>query len=346
MKMLYIFSLIVLSLNVHAEFMTCQTSKCHQGIDDHKYLHAPFKTRDKACLTCHVLSEKGIGHPIFKPLTNEFNNDSCKTCHESSHKKIFSKNVVHKALVENACTSCHSPHGSDHPKLLKKGFDRGLCLDCHKKTAESISNVKFHKAESFNDNCLTCHNSHNGSDKKLLKDQEINLCLGCHGNDQVKHAKMDWTKLDKKNWHEPVKDGNCSQCHQVHGSKDRNLLKSGYKNISYSQNIEEDAKNCFECHKVEKFQNKHAVSETQFRNGNVNLHFLHLNSKNGSRNCHTCHEVHASNNLYLIKDNFQYRGVQLPIKFNPSKDGGTCTTACHKAFSYDRTMSIKNENDL
>ena len=52
---------------------------------------------------------------------------------------------------------------------------------------------------------------------------------------------------------------------------------------------------CFSCHVSDLVKDKSGRGLTQFRNGDLNLHWLHVNREKG-RNCRSCHQTHASSN--------------------------------------------------
>jgi hypothetical protein len=76
---------------------------------------------------------------------------------------------------------------------------------------------------------------------------------------------------------------------------------------------------------------------TRFRNGEVNLHWLHVNREKG-RTCRACHEVHASKNPFHIRDAvpFGSKGWLIEIKFKQTTNGGSCSPGCHSDKTYDR----------
>ena len=79
---------------------------------------------------------------------------------------------------------------------------------------------------------------------------------------------------------------------------------------------------------------------TGFRNGNLNLHFLHVNREKG-RSCRTCHEVHAGNQAKHIRNDVPFgKAWMLPIDFTENRNGGTCVAGCHKPKDYNRVNPV------
>ncbi len=79
---------------------------------------------------------------------------------------------------------------------------------------------------------------------------------------------------------------------------------------------------------------------TMFRDGDTNLHYLHVNKKKNGRTCRACHEVHAAEQVHIIRNGVPYgsRGWVLPINFEPLPNGGKCQKNCHPAREYDRSL--------
>ena len=338
---------LIFNPSLFAATISCQTSQCHQSTTLFTNLHAPLKSEDKGCRVCHtVISENGK-HPNLRPMTVEWNNNSCMVCHEETVRKIKKEKNVHQAIDKKGCTSCHSPHGSKHPKLLKEEPKVLLCLTCHDKFSKTTISKKYHQINSMNGKCLSCHVSHSSQHPKLLRTSPQELCFGCHksglpGNQGI----SSWPKIPLKSWHTPAREGECFKCHDHHGSDTKFLLSANYQKHSYTQNIESDSALCFKCHNIEKFKKEKTQSDTQFRNATTNLHQVHIFKSKEVRNCSLCHNPHASYNKFLIEEKFNYQGMNLPLNFKPNKNGGTCTTACHKNFTYDREKAYPNESDL
>ena len=93
---------------------------------------------------------------------------------------------------------------------------------------------------------------------------------------------------------------------------------------------------CFQCHDRRILEERGALS-TGFRDGDRNLHHVHLTGDKG-RACDICHDPHASDGFRLVREEVPFGPLRwpLPIGFQPTEDGGRCTTACHEEFSYSR----------
>ena len=101
---------------------------------------------------------------------------------------------------------------------------------------------------------------------------------------------------------------------------------------------------CFGCHNKEVATKEFTETLTDFRNGKLNLHFLHVNREKG-RSCKACHEVHAgSQEKHIAKDvPYGKSNWMLPINYTKTETGGSCVVGCHKVKPYDRKNPIKYE---
>ena len=79
---------------------------------------------------------------------------------------------------------------------------------------------------------------------------------------------------------------------------------------------------------------------TDFRNGDLNLHFMHVNKDPRGRTCRACHETHASNLPKHIREKVPYGSWVLPIQFTKTDTGGSCLPGCHIAKGYDRKTPV------
>ena len=84
---------------------------------------------------------------------------------------------------------------------------------------------------------------------------------------------------------------------------------------------------------------------TDFRNGDRNLHHVHVNRERKGRTCRACHETHASSRDKHIRDSvpFGEGGWELPIGFERRANGGSCAPGCHTPYAYDRVDPVPYE---
>jgi predicted CXXCH cytochrome family protein len=99
---------------------------------------------------------------------------------------------------------------------------------------------------------------------------------------------------------------------------------------------------CWSCHSADMITADKTTSTTEFRNGDQNLHALHVKNVRKPMMCFACHDIHAATNPKLIEKWVEYRGVKLPIQFDKTAKGGSCTTACHGQKLYNRDKAVAN----
>jgi len=296
---------------------------CHSAKTNHKYVHLPTAQGD--CTSCHNPHQSANARLLVKDGA-----ELCFPCHSDMQDKI-KKKVVHHAL-DAGCTSCHDPHGSASKKFLVAG-GAAVCFPCHaeiesKLTASAKSSHAPIKSEQ---GCASCHSPHASDEPKLLLKAGKNLCLDCH-KDLIKKAQTVF--------HGPVRDG-CTPCHDPHGAPNEKLLIKPYSAEFYVTYNDNEFPLCFSCHNRDLLRFPTTSYATGFRDGDKNLHFLHVNRKDRGKRCKACHMVHASENPKLIADRVPFGKWNLPLKFVKTENGGGCSPGCHKPYAYDRKNPAK-----
>ena len=312
----------------------CQSCHTQWNAGEMTHIHGPVASG--ACILCHE------AHSSWNPkLLVEPAEDLCFGCHTEMKQSIEESRHVHDP-VRKDCTMCHDAHASNEAYQLRENAP-GLCFACHgdvKKDIESMPVV--HGAVTAEGGCLGCHAAHTSEQPKLQKHGQIETCLGCHDKPiEATDGRMltNMAKLLKDNpdHHGPIREGACSECHQPHGADHPRLLREAYPPEFYAPFSMERYALCFRCHIPELVTNERGKGLTGFRNGEVNLHWLHVNREKG-RTCRACHEVHASRNPFHIRDSVPFgdRGWSLEIKYAQSEMGGSCAPGCHQERSYER----------
>lgn len=352
---------------------------CHDTKFDGKFMHAPVKdgdclschnshggnnkfflngkTESEICFQCHE-NNKTVKANLHGPVgagecaachnphssNNKFQlklsgNSLCFSCHNDKEES-FKKKVVHKP-AQNNCSECHDPHNSDTKFHLKAASEKEQCITCHKNiNAEFVNNLltaKYPHKPVKDDKCGTCHNPHATNHSKLLLADTKVICFECHKNMENK------IKTSKK-IHGPVSSDGCYACHNTHGSNNPFLLVKYFPKEFYNNYTEGLYDMCFNCHNEAAMKTRITDKDTNFRNGNINLHYLHVQVKGKGRSCKACHEVHAGNQELHIRSSvpFGSGGWELPIQFTKTKNGGTCIVGCHKPKTYDRVKEYFN----
>lgn len=314
--------------------------RCHQdAIKSKKAVHGPVAAG--ACDSCHSSHSAK-----FPKLLNVQGKDLCLSCHAEMKTQLAQVKFVHKAL-EQDCSKCHDPHSSDYPMQIKAPPEQ-LCTSCHEheKIKEAAENATHkHSVVTEGKACLNCHNAHGSNLAKLMKAEQVNVCMKCHDKKQKepdgKVVASVAEVLDKKmNKHGPIRDGDCGGCHNPHGSTQSRLLAKPYPDTFYQAFALEKYDLCFSCHDKQLVLTEKTEGLTKFRNGETNLHFLHVNKQDRGRSCRACHSTHASDHELHVRDSVPYGNWQLPINFKKTDAGGSCAPGCHKSFTYDRDNPI------
>jgi len=214
-------------------------------------------------------------NPAFAKATYVKDKEVCVGCHADSIEAY--KKTVHgrtfqygaKGVIQaRDCEACHGPR-SEHVAAPDAGLKLSteqystVCLQCHQDGGRMYWPTSQHKTGDVG--CVSCHTlMKKQNDKALLaKDKEAAVCYSCH---TAVRGQM------QKASHHPVKEGKmtCSDCHNVHGSTGKSLLKGATINET-----------CFKCHQDKRgpFIWEHPVVR---------------------ENCANCHDVHGSNNSNLL----------------------------------------------
>lgn len=293
-------------------------TSCHPDKIDFKFVHGPAATGD--CTFCHNPHESNNPRLLVKDGP-----ELCFTCHGDMQGEI-KKKYVHPAL-DMGCTSCHNPHGSSVKKFFA-AEGAGLCYQCHSSIEDKLKTAKsIHPPIKTERGCATCHNPHASDAPKLLPNAGKDFCLGCH---------KDFIKKSQTVLHGPIKDGKCTACHDPHGTPNDKLLIKPYSSEFYVSYNDTEFPLCFTCHNRDLLKFPTTAYATGFRDGEKNLHYIHVNRKDRGKRCKVCHVVHAGENPKLLADKVPFGKWSLPLNFVKTETGGSCAPGCHQKYSYDR----------
>ncbi|MBI5495406.1 MAG: cytochrome C [Deltaproteobacteria bacterium] len=297
-------------------------------------IHPPFEEGD--CSACHTGTDAQDPGPLKGDMK-----ELCFECHEG-HKEFLEKPSQHVPFNEG-CTYCHNPHNSVAPALLRDTMDT-LCLSCHDTVKNALATAVKHGPAVEGKKCLNCHAPHGGDFKPLLDKEQFDLCLGCHDKDDVKDRRgMVLTNIKQRldanaEWHAPVGAKECVTCHSPHGSPSFRMLANTFPARFHEGYAKEKYGLCFDCHNDQLAANPTTDSDTEFRDGTRNLHYVHVNKKELGRTCRACHDFHAVKGPSMITDGVKFgrKGWVLKVQFEKNDDGGSCAKSCHSAKSYRR----------
>ena len=314
---------------------------CHDDYLDRDFVHGPVAVQ--ACLVCHEPHAGPNAGLLTAPPER-----LCFDCHAEKQPIGSAARHLHKPMSDG-CTGCHDPHASGFRfQLQDEGSD--LCLSCHDGVKHVLATSAVTHAPLSQDNgCATCHDPHFTALPYLQKKKQPQLCLECHAepvtaSDGTVLADMAALLTENPNHHGPIRQGSCTACHQAHGSNHfRLLLKESPADFYTSFKTERYAL-CFSCHLSGLVEDRSGTGLTGFRDGDLNLHWVHVNREKG-RTCRACHDVHASKNPFHIRESvpFGSSGWMLDINFQQNDEGGQCASACHKLKTYRRSATPAGE---
>ncbi len=299
---------------------------CHdETIFTKKVQHGPVGAGD--CVACHNAHASDVEKLLIAPKAD---GALCFQCH-ADRRDSFSLKQVHAPVMED-CGLCHDPHSSDYKMQLVKP-QNVLCKDCHVKKSprlfKQIASAKFKHQPVDEGRCAACHRPHSSNYKPLLANSMEKLCFTCH-------VELGEEVADSRYRHGPVKTGDCTACHSnIHGSPYVKLLGREFPMNFYDSYAPNKYDLCFGCHNKNIAKKKTTTELTNFRDGNRNLHFLHVNRKKG-RTCTACHGAHASSQAKHVREEVPFGGWSYPIQYTRTKNGGTCVVGCHAPKTYDR----------
>jgi len=263
----------------------------------------------------------------------------CGECHDEIADLVRESKHVHSP-VEDGCTECHNPHSGPSPFMLPaKGAE--FCNQCHDDIVEEARTATVDHAPVLDESgCLHCHSPHASNFESNLLEGQPDLCLGCH-NKPIESGgatliNMQALLQQNKEWHGPIRKDGCVACHKPHGSENFRLLKAAFPAKLYANFDQDEYALCFSCHEDLAITVERTRTLTNFRDGDRNLHFLHVDRPKRGRTCRVCHDLHASSNPLQIRDRIQFGKWLMPIHFEKSETGGSCHPGCHSIKLYDR----------
>jgi len=311
-------------------------SRCHeQDYQRRLYVHGPVAAG--ACDVCHD-PHAGADDDLLVTRADRL----CITCHRAQEARGAAARHRHKPM-EEGCTTCHDPHASDVRFQLHRP-NRDLCIGCHGGVGAFLEAASMvHGPVNDASSCTNCHNPHFTLLPDLQKSPQPELCLACHGQPVATpqgRILPDMAALlrDNPDHHGPIDDGNCTACHHPHGGDRFGLLYLEYPAGFYAPYDPRRYDLCFSCHLPDLVRDASGAGLTGFRDGDLNLHWLHVNQEKG-RTCRACHEVHASKRPFHIRESVPFGpgGWMLEINFEQSADGGSCLPGCHRQREYRRS---------
>jgi DmsE family decaheme c-type cytochrome len=183
---------------------------CHDNSHRMAWQGSPHETAQIACADCHTIhtAHDPAQTPVEQPKV-------CFTCHTRQRADSYRASTHPLRYGVVTCTSCHDPHGSLTPKMLRQPTLNQTCFQCH---AEKRGPFLW-EHEPASEDCSHCHLPHGSNQPALLTLRPPLLCQQCHS--QAGHPSIAYTGdgLSTGTISPFLLGRSCLNCHsQVHGS--------------------------------------------------------------------------------------------------------------------------------
>lgn len=231
---------------------------CH---DPHASADFAYLLKDDApslCVECHKTGKKNFSQKHKDYPVADSRCTSCHNAHGSGRRGIIYDDV-HEPVARKQCEKCHEGPGSSTPlKTVSRGVE--LCRECHDDMIDAIfSKNHIHGPIFDKTGCLNCHNAHAANRKNLVSGTILSVCGECH-KDTVELQQISINNPDNKNLCEPVRKGNCIDCHSPHSSD--SVLLIAEESVSFGT--------CDKCHEWQT-HSTHPIGEKVIDPRNSNL---------------------------------------------------------------------------
>jgi len=318
---------------------TCISAGCHTvELTGMHQKHVPYLEGN--CLSCHE------GHDSSSPKLLEGDiQQKCLACHTGLEMDASGTSLMHPpppdGVASTSCVDCHDPHESRLRNRLRNEDDFLSCSECHREFLEEAGAMP-HRHDFFNPStdCGTCHYAHQGSSDRHLRENVSESCLTCHDMSiQVDGRKLEnlaHSLRDSKMIHGDGQPMACPTCHTPHGSKQPSLLVDDYPAGKYTGYAAENYALCWRCHDKQLTESASGIGATAFRDGDRNLHRVHVAELKQGRACHLCHMPHASDRPHLLREELRFKNWVSRFDYTETPEGGSCATPCHRPKEYRR----------
>ncbi|MEW6206921.1 MAG: DmsE family decaheme c-type cytochrome [Acidobacteriota bacterium] len=203
---------------------TC--AECHSQIKEHAiWRGSKHEAAGLSCLSCHsahhskavqtadkfaAFAENPRAETRLLKMRNEA--ETCYQCHSDIRKAQYQRST-HLFRNEDRehrlnCSSCHEPHGSIGPKMMRTASTNETCYECH---TDKRGPFLWEHSPARED-CSVCHKAHGSNHNALLQTRAPMLCQQCHI--QGRHQTV--AGVPNSAW---SLNRSCLNCHPaVHGS--------------------------------------------------------------------------------------------------------------------------------
>jgi len=271
--------------------------------------------------------------------------ENCRVCH-ADLVAVFESAERSHLHAEGQCLACHGVHATDFDGHLIAPVE-DLCVSCHDEIRVKLDEAVSHDAVFKGERCLTCHEPHASNQPMMLRDELATICLECHSKEvQALDGRtipgMSDELTGKDHEHGPVEMSECHACHDIHGAGHARLLKRAAPGANLGKFDIRSYGLCLECHPQALVLEEKTTIVTEFRDGDVNLHSVHLKEERSPRSCTKCHAAHGSDlPRHMARFGvFEGSNWKVPVGFVLTEDGGKCAPGCHEPLAYSRDNPI------
>ena len=223
--------------NTYVGSNVCKT--CHPDVWLNFYRNPHYKgiaqgtlTPEKTgCESCHGPGQAHVQAQGGKATIRAFSElpargtlDACLSCHASQFPRSEIRRSSHTE-ADVSCTSCHSIHKAQTPKVLLAKKQTELCYGCHANIRAQFQMPSKHRVNEGVIACTDCHNPHGAASltsRMGLRPRMVQAgasgeqpCLKCHTDKRGPFAYE----------HPPARVEGCETCHNPHGSMNARLLR-------------------------------------------------------------------------------------------------------------------------
>jgi len=155
---------------------------CHSPHHAREEEHLLIASQPQLCYTCHAATKADFGKPFHHRVEEGL--VSCNDCHNvhgtgtiRQVRTLPSGDAVcfkchadkqgpfvyeHVPVKTEGCSSCHTPHGSTNPRLLRVSQINLLCLQCHSVPTQGPAGPAHNQSQKYQA-CTMCHEAIHGS---------------------------------------------------------------------------------------------------------------------------------------------------------------------------------------
>lgn len=231
------------------------------------------------CESCHGdgtehIEGGGDTTKIAVPRGRAGSEDTCLMCHDTATDKISHRTGMHAVSEQVNCLTCHAVHSHQRSAKLVAKPQLQLCGSCHSQAAQIKNKPYAHRLDRGGMACSTCHEPHgrpSTNPRALASSDHLRTtragepaCLNCHAEKKGPFVFA----------HGAGEAGDCTSCHDAHGSNNPKQLKRATV-----------MQVCIECHSP--------IGTATLGSQPPSFHNL---TNPRFQNCTTCHvAVHGSN---------------------------------------------------